>query len=120
MPTNELDHDLIGYVQGVNNPNTPWCDEYEKMISGILLAQKYNSYFPHDATPEQLFEARRDMLSEMFGKTGQDCFMEPPLQIDYGINIFIGDRFYSTFGYVETIVRGAKTLIEVATCANLP
>lgn len=58
---------------------------------------KYNSYFPDSATPESLTADREAMLREIFGKVGKDVFIEPPLNIDYGCNISVGDGFYSNF-----------------------
>lgn len=58
---------------------------------------KYNSYFPDSATPESLTADREAMLREIFGKVGKDVFIEPPLNIDYGCNISLGDGFYSNF-----------------------
>lgn len=58
---------------------------------------KYNNHFPDDATPESLTADRDAMLRTAFGHVGKDVFIEPPLNIDYGCNISIGDGFYSNF-----------------------
>lgn len=34
MAKKELDHGLIEVARGLQN--TPWCDEYERMISGMM------------------------------------------------------------------------------------
>ena len=57
----------------------------------------YNHHFPDDATPKSLTADREKMLKGILGKIGEDCFIEPPVNIDYGCNISIGDRFYSNF-----------------------
>jgi acetyltransferase-like isoleucine patch superfamily enzyme len=62
---------------------------------------KYNTHFPDDATADSLTQEREVMLRSQFGKIGKDCFIEPPLNIDYGSNIIIGDRFYSNFKSVH-------------------
>lgn len=97
--------------------HVPRCEEYEKMISGMLYnsfvpeldsarfkarawAHKYNHYFPDDpeATPETLGKARLEMLRQRLGRIADDeCYIEPPFNIDYGCNISIGKRFYSNF-----------------------
>ncbi|KAL3423182.1 galactoside O-acetyltransferase [Phlyctema vagabunda] len=94
--------------------NIPWCEEYEKMISGMFynstgpilenarmrarrLALKYNSYFPDDATPESLSKDREAKLKEMLGSIGSGCYIEPPFFIDYGCNIQMGSGVYSNF-----------------------
>lgn len=58
---------------------------------------KYNTHFPDDATPESLTRDREEMLNGILGKLGQNAFIEPPISIDYGCNIKIGDNFYSNF-----------------------
>ena len=61
---------------------------------------KYNTHFPSDATAESLTADRTKILNELFGKVGEDTFMEPPLYVDYGCNISVGEAFYSNFKYV--------------------
>ncbi|KAF4989515.1 hypothetical protein FDECE_14681 [Fusarium decemcellulare] len=97
--------------------NTPWCDDYEKMVSGVLydalapelvqgrfrarkFMHKYNTYFPDDATSDSLVADRDTMLKEIMGNVGNDVFIEPPFSIDYGCNISVGDNFYSNFGLI--------------------
>ncbi|KAI0431448.1 putative sugar O-acetyltransferase [Xylaria sp. FL1042] len=92
----------------------PWGEEYEKMISGMLydaqvpelvegrfkarrFMNKYNTYFPDDATAESLVKDREEMLKGIMGGLGTGAFIEPPVNIDYGCNIKIGDNFYSNF-----------------------
>lgn len=60
---------------------------------------KYNTTFPDDATAESLEQLRRDILGDMMGKVGKQAFIEPPLNVDYGCNIIVGDNFYSNFKY---------------------
>ncbi|KAI9146860.1 Sophorolipid acetyltransferase [Paramyrothecium foliicola] len=98
--------------------NVPWCDDYEKMISGMLysctapelvvarnqarrLAQKFNTWVPpEDYSAEQVGDIRVGMITELFGKVGKDIYVEPSLQVDYGCNITIGDTFYANFNTV--------------------
>lgn len=58
---------------------------------------KYNNHFPDDATPASLTADREAMLQQTFGHVGKDVFIEPPISVDYGCNISIGDNFYSNF-----------------------
>jgi hypothetical protein len=39
-----------------------------------------------------------DMLRQIFGRVGNSAFLEPPVRIDYGCNVSLGDGFYSNFG----------------------
>lgn len=61
------------------------------------LAHRYNHHFPEDATPESLLKDQDSMLRELIGNIGEDPFIDPPLHVDYGCNITIGDRFYANF-----------------------
>ncbi|KAI0868094.1 putative sugar O-acetyltransferase [Hypoxylon argillaceum] len=97
--------------------HVPWSEEYEKMISGMLydaqapelvtgrfnarrFMNKYNTHFPDDATPDSLVKDREEMLKGIMGQVGTGAFIEPPVNIDYGCNIKIGDNFYSNFNLV--------------------
>ncbi|KAK5953668.1 hypothetical protein OHC33_004935 [Knufia fluminis] len=95
----------------------PWCDEYEKMISGMLYdsfipeleasrfkarawCHKYNNWFPQNdpkADFRHLIEARSEMLKEILGSVGAETLIEPPFTFDYGCNIKVGERFYANF-----------------------
>jgi len=101
--------------------HVPWCEEYEKMISGMLynafspdlnaarfkaraFAHKYNTWFPPSSTTTPstgfgvLASARLSMLQEIIGHIADsEIIIEPPLNIDYGCNISLGARFYSNF-----------------------
>ncbi|KAM0421136.1 hypothetical protein ACHAPT_011028 [Fusarium lateritium] len=96
----------------------PWCDDYEKMVSGMLyscvapellesrnrarrLTQRFNTYMPDEsATAAQVAETRVAMITELFGNVGADVYVEPNLQVDYGCNSTVGDRFYANFNTV--------------------
>ncbi|CAO2657253.1 Nn.00g033790.m01.CDS01 [Neocucurbitaria sp. VM-36] len=100
--------------------HVPWCEEYEKMISGMLyasftpelnearykaraFAHNFNTWFPNPSTDpskgfETLAKERLKMLQEIIGHLGDDnIFIEPPFNIDYGCNISLGKRFYANF-----------------------
>jgi hypothetical protein len=61
---------------------------------------KFNNHFPDDATEDSLVNDRLEMLTGIMGKVGKNVFIEPPINIDYGCNIIIGDDFYSNFKWV--------------------
>ncbi|KAL1966997.1 hypothetical protein VTN77DRAFT_3521 [Rasamsonia byssochlamydoides] len=92
--------------------NVPWCEDYEKMISGMLynpvnptlvlarmrakrLTMKYNTHLPEDATPESLQADRDQILSQLLGRVGENCYIEPPFHVDYGCNVSIGRNVYA-------------------------
>ncbi|CBX94790.1 hypothetical protein IAQ61_009449 [Plenodomus lingam] len=101
--------------------HVPWCEEYEKMISGMLynafspelngaryraraFAHKYNTEFPSSASQDPttafdtLTQTRLAALKTTLGHIADDeTIIEPPFNIDYGCNISLGKRFYSNF-----------------------
>lgn len=43
---------------------------------------------------------RRRLLEELLGSVGQDTEIRPPLYVDYGSNITLGDRCFANYGLV--------------------
>ncbi|CAH0017060.1 unnamed protein product [Clonostachys rhizophaga] len=98
--------------------NVPWCDDYEKMVSGMLyscmapelvaarsrarrLAQKFNTYVPGDSDSDAEASAVKEgLINQLFGKVGEGTYLEPSLQVDYGCNITVGKGFYANFNCV--------------------
>ncbi|EJU00464.1 trimeric LpxA-like protein [Dacryopinax primogenitus] len=118
--------DLFQIEQAKGLRNVPWCDQYERMISGMLydamdatlasarfrarkLMNKYNSHFPDDATAASLTADRTAILNELLGRAGDGIYIEPPFSVDYGSNISFGDRFYANF-YLTILDCGLVTI----------
>lgn len=113
------DESALAYARTLTN--VPWCDDYEKMISGMLyscmapelvesrnrarrLAQRFNTWVPAESlNAAQVGEERLAMIKELFGKIGEDSYVEPSLQVDYGCNISVGKNFYANFKYGSRI-----------------
>jgi len=53
-----------------------------------------------NATREAEQDARRRLLSELFGAGGGSVWMQPPFFCDYGTNIFLGERVFFNFNCV--------------------
>jgi maltose O-acetyltransferase len=53
-----------------------------------------------NATREAEQEARRRILSELFGRGGETVRMQPPFYCDYGSNIELGERVFFNFNCV--------------------
>lgn len=87
--------------------------EFEKMTSGglyhamvpelisrraraKLLSREYNTTIGYDIDMNK----RQRHLEEIFGKVGSNCTIEPPLRVDYGKNISIGENVYFNFDVV--------------------
>lgn len=56
-----------------------------------ILTRKFNS------STESQEELRNILLSELFGASGDNIYIEPPFRADYGLNIYIGDNFYANY-----------------------
>lgn len=54
-------------------------------------------------------EARRAVLSELFGHVGKNASVTPLFYCDYGFNISVGDNFYSNYNF--TVLDCAKVTI---------
>jgi maltose O-acetyltransferase len=53
-----------------------------------------------NATREDETEARRAMLTALFGRGGDSVWMQPPFFCDYGTNIELGERVFFNFNCV--------------------
>ena len=53
-----------------------------------------------NATRERDQEARRRILTELFGQGGESVWMQPPFFCDYGSNILLGERVFFNFNCV--------------------
>lgn len=62
----------------------------------------------HKLAPNQLVEKEK-ALRQLFGKVGENCFIEPPFYCDYGSNIEVGNNFYANFNC--TILDPARVTI---------
>ncbi|KAK2767549.1 hypothetical protein FQN54_003707 [Arachnomyces sp. PD_36] len=114
MASEKKDEEQLALARSLSH--VPWCDQYERMISGMLYnaldpelsksrfgarfwSHKYNNTFPVDMNSdfETLQKERAKSLQEILGKVHDNVYIEPPFYIDYGCNISLGDRFYSNF-----------------------
>ena len=85
--------------------------EKEKMLKGFIydtsdpelvklrkiardIARKFNN------TTEDEVEIRKSLLKEVLGKIWEGTEINPDIKLDYGCNIYIGDRCYINFNSV--------------------
>ncbi|ORY70381.1 maltose acetyltransferase-domain-containing protein [Pseudomassariella vexata] len=90
MAKNALDREIIDLARTLQG--TPWCDEYEKMISGMMynpvhpkllegrhrarcLAHKFNNLDPNSEPFEQFQKTQCALLEGMVGKIGSGSFV---------------------------------------------
>ncbi|KAI1065813.1 hypothetical protein LB507_001196 [Fusarium sp. FIESC RH6] len=113
MAKEQKDQEIIEIAKTLKD--VPWCEGYEKMISGMLydplhpkllegrhrargLTYKFNNLDPNTGSFEEIEKKRTEMLSEMLGKVGSGTFIEAPFSPDYGSNVSIGKNCFMNFG----------------------
>lgn len=71
-------------------------------------------------TTEEQGEYRTQLLKELFRKTGENLYVEPPFRCDYGSNITVGENFYANFDCiildVNEVVIGDNVLFAPRVC----
>ena len=50
-----------------------------------------------NGTTEEQAEYRGQLFKELFGRTGENLWVEPPFHCDYGCHISVGENFYANF-----------------------
>ena len=63
---------------------------------------------------------KQKLLKELFKKTGNNFYIEPPFHCDYGCNITVGDNFYANFDCifldVNEIIIGNNVFLAPRVC----
>ncbi|EEG72736.1 sugar O-acetyltransferase [[Clostridium] hylemonae] len=67
----------------------------EELTEEFMRAKRLTRLFNN--TTEEEAEYRAQLLKELFGKTGENLYIEPSFRCDYGKNISIGDNFYANY-----------------------
>src|SRR5258706_16373169 len=70
-----------------------FTDMNEGLPEDRLRGKELMYEFNHTRTSE--IQKRIELMHKIFGALGKDCWVEPPLNICYGSNVFIGDYFYA-------------------------
>ena len=94
--------------------------EYEKMVAckiydpsdqqlANLRARAHKMSKDYNDTYEYEFEKRNNIISALLPHLGKNSYIQGPIQFDYGLNTFIGDRCY--FNFNLTILDCAKVII---------
>ena len=85
-------------------PYKAWLDGLEEERESCkAMIYEFNQLRPEerDRIPE--------ILKKLFGKTGEEIWIEPPFHCDYGWNIETGENFYANYG--TTILDVGKVTI---------
>lgn len=90
---------------------------YKAWLDGLMeerQACKEKIYEFNNLRPDQR-ERATEIITELFGKTGKDVYIEPPFHCDYGYNIEVGDNFWVNYNLtildVGKVTAGDNVLI---------
>lgn len=61
------------------------------------VLRKFNGTSEEEFSLTELYEVRRQILTNFLGKLGNNCWIEPPFYCDYGYNIFLDESVYMNF-----------------------
>ena len=61
--------------------------------------------------------ARREVLARLLGTLGEDASVVPPLRVDYGYNVHLGDRSFINF---DAVILDVATVTIGADCQIAP
>ena len=80
----------------------------DEVLSRERLECKRKIYELNNVHPDQ-YDRIPGLLKELFGKTGEAVFVEPPFHCDYGYNIEVGEDFFANYNC--TVLDVAKVTI---------
>ncbi|WP_306209173.1 sugar O-acetyltransferase [Actinoplanes sp. RD1] len=63
-----------------------------EMRRAMVLTKAFNDSDPTDP------DARRELLQQLLGSVGAEVDIRPPLHVDYGSHLHVGDRTFINFG----------------------
>ncbi|KAK1855317.1 o-acetyltransferase [Colletotrichum chrysophilum] len=112
MAKSQKDPEIIAVARTLQN--TPWCEEYEKMVSGMMynpvdpilvdgrhqgrcLARDFNEIDHRKHTADDVAQLKTETLAKMVGKLGAGTFVEAPFIVDYGCNVIFGKNCFANF-----------------------
>lgn len=75
---------------------------YDGMDPELIKGRAHASELMHllNATTETSPEQRVDLIKQLFGKVGNNAYINPPFYCDYGSNIIAEDYIFINFGCV--------------------
>ncbi|MDT0202982.1 sugar O-acetyltransferase [Nocardioides sp. AE5] len=63
-----------------------------------MLATSFAFMDRYNATATSDVEGQREILSAWLGSVGEEVTIRPPFRVDYGVNLYVGDRVFANFG----------------------
>lgn len=94
--------------------------EEERIFQGILFSpgnaalraiklRSHNLSSLYSRTLEDEIEKRKELLQQILGRMGANCFMQGPIFFHYGVHTEIGDNFFGNYNL--TVQDDAKVVI---------
>lgn len=87
-----------------------WVPEEEKIFAGTMFApgdpelraiklRTHNLNVDYNRTYEDETEKRAEILRQIVGKMGENCFMQGPIYFHYGTHTTIGNNLFANFNF---------------------
>lgn len=73
-------------------------DPTDKELSELRVKAHRLSY-EYNNTSETEEKRREEILNELLPHKGKGCFLQSPVQFDYGVFTSVGDNFYANFNF---------------------
>lgn len=74
----------------------PYFADDPELEQGMLRARRLMTAYDAVAADDVL--GAREVLVELLGRVGTDVTLRPPLYVDYGSNLTVGDRVFANYG----------------------
>ncbi|OHE96857.1 nodulation protein L [Colletotrichum orchidophilum] len=111
----EKDLEILELMSSIKDK--PSCENYERMVSGMMydpldpilsegrhrarcLTREFNEIDHRKFTFQEVGKKKKEILQRMLGKLGEGSFIEAPLSVNYGCNVFLGKDSFISFKYV--------------------
>jgi hypothetical protein len=87
-----------------------------ELIDGRERARRLIAEFNAPPKPDIAFSEaishRGEVVKQLFGCVGDGAYIEPPMFVDYGCNISVGEGFYANFKLVSALCTFPSILIR--------
>ncbi len=78
----------------LHSQNVYYCDD-EELVAKQLECLNVLYDFNHTRPTE--FDKRQKIMKKLFAEVGENCYIEPPLQANWGMHTHLGKNVYANF-----------------------
>ncbi len=78
----------------LHSQNVYYCDDEElvaKQLECLNVLYDFNNTRPTE------FDKRQKIMKKLFAEVGENCYIEPPLQANWGMHTHLGKNVYANF-----------------------